>query len=197
MGAITRTLANNITTGGVITSSGINNNSLSSVTSLPSGVGGKVLQVVSTTKTSPFTASISASFTDVTGLSATITPASTSNKILVVCTVNWGTSTVYAAMLKLLRGATAISIGDAGGSRTQASTSGMTHTYDNNRGLNAAFSVLDTPSTTSATTYKVQIGIPEVSGGVAQVNTSGTTGDLDQAYIARSASTITLYEIAG
>ena len=43
MGAITRALANNITTGGVITSSGINNSSLSSVTDLPTGVGGSMV----------------------------------------------------------------------------------------------------------------------------------------------------------
>jgi hypothetical protein len=55
MGTITRTIANNITTGGVITSSGINNSSLSSVTALPAAIAtGKVLQVV-TAKTDSYT----------------------------------------------------------------------------------------------------------------------------------------------
>ena len=47
---------------------------------LGTGVGGKVLQVVSTTKTDTFTGNGTA--IDVTGLSVTITPSSTSNKIL-------------------------------------------------------------------------------------------------------------------
>ena len=46
---------------------------------LGSGVGGKVLQVVSATKTDVFQTS-SSSFVDVTGLSVSITPASTSNR---------------------------------------------------------------------------------------------------------------------
>ena len=45
MGSITRTLANNITTGGVILPSGINNTSLSSVTALPAGVGGSMVKL--------------------------------------------------------------------------------------------------------------------------------------------------------
>ena len=58
----------------------LNNNSLSSVTSLPAGVGGKVLQVVSTAKTNGF-GTTSSSLTDITGLSVAITPSSSSNKI--------------------------------------------------------------------------------------------------------------------
>jgi len=83
MGAITRTLANNITTGGVILPSGINNTSISNVTSLPAGVGGKVLQIVqdvnSTSTEIPTTNTYST-----TNLSASITPISTSSKILVL-----------------------------------------------------------------------------------------------------------------
>ena len=52
---------------------------------LASGVGGKVLQVVSTTKTDTFTVSTANSSdpADITGLSVAITPASSSNKVLV------------------------------------------------------------------------------------------------------------------
>ena len=62
----------------------LNNLSVSALTALPSGVGGKVLQVVSTTKTDVFTASLNNSFTDITGLSVSITPSSASNKILIL-----------------------------------------------------------------------------------------------------------------
>ena len=91
MGAITRTLANNITTGGVILPSGINNTSISNVTTLPAGVGGKVLQVVQVTKQDSQTFNlITGTLSDITGMSASITPSSSSNKVLVMFTVHIG-----------------------------------------------------------------------------------------------------------
>ena len=48
---------------------------------------GKILQVQSTIKTDTFTTT-SGSVTDITGLSVSITPASTSNKVLVIARVN-------------------------------------------------------------------------------------------------------------
>ena len=83
MGAITRALANNITTGGVITSSGINNNSLSSVTSLPSSVGGKVLQAVRTTTTGEYT-NATATYTTFSALQTSITTINANSKFLVI-----------------------------------------------------------------------------------------------------------------
>jgi len=51
-----------------------NNNTISAITALPASIStGKVLQVVSVTKTDTFTTS-SSSFTDITGLTANITP---------------------------------------------------------------------------------------------------------------------------
>ena len=50
---------------------------------LASGVGGKTLQVVSTHKSDTFTHSTT-TFTDITGMSATITPSSSSSKILII-----------------------------------------------------------------------------------------------------------------
>ena len=58
----------------------INNNTLSAITGLPAGVGGKVLQVVSTLS-SVDTSTTGTTMGD-TGLEASITPSSTSNKIL-------------------------------------------------------------------------------------------------------------------
>ena len=55
-----------------------NNNTLSSVTALPTGLGGKVLQVVTVAKTDTFSTS-SNTFVDITGLSASITPSNASN----------------------------------------------------------------------------------------------------------------------
>ena len=77
---------------------------------------GKILQVVQSTKTN--TQSIqSQSFTDVTGLSATITPSSASSKILVTFNISIGCNNY--GMINLLRGSTNIFRGDADGNRIQ------------------------------------------------------------------------------
>ena len=70
----------------------LNNNSLSSVTALPAGVGGKVLQVVSTANSTLAQVSTnSTTFADVSGLDLVITPTSTSSKFVLF--VNWHTDT--------------------------------------------------------------------------------------------------------
>ena len=174
----------------------LNNLSLSAVTALPAGVGGKVLQVVSTNKTDTFaSSSLSNTFVDVTGLSVTITPSSTSNKILILATVNHGVDGIRATALKLLRNSTAINIGTASGNRPATSTVGIGQNYDSNRGQVSSINFLDSPSTTSAITYKIQVGGLEATGNVSRINTTGT--DQDDTFIARSASTITAIEIAG
>ena len=53
---------------------------------------GSILQVVSTTKTDHFT-STSASQTEITGLNVSITPSSSSNKILLLVNINFGAAT--------------------------------------------------------------------------------------------------------
>ena len=63
----------------------LKNNSLSNISSLPAGVGGKVLQVVNA-HTGTQATSNSTTYAD-TGLTATITPSSTSSKILVLMTM--------------------------------------------------------------------------------------------------------------
>lgn len=157
---------------------------------------GAVVQVVSTTKTDTFaSSSIANTFVDVTGLSVSITPSSASNKILILATVNHGTDGIRATALKLLRDSTAINIGTASGNRTAASTVAIGENYDSNRGEVSSINYLDSPSTTSSVTYKIQIGIIESTGNVARVNTSGADGDFT--YIARAASTITVMEIKG
>ena len=65
-----------------------NNNTISAITALPAAITtGKVLQVVSTTK-SDVTSSTSTSYADITGMAVSITPSSTSSKILVIYGIN-------------------------------------------------------------------------------------------------------------
>ena len=157
---------------------------------------GSVLQVVTTFKNDVFSASLAGgSFTDVTGFSVTITPISTTSKILVLASYTLATG--GAAMTsRLLRNGTLISNGIATGARVSASSAAISHTGDANRGVPTSINFLDSPSTTSAVTYKLQIGAVEPSGThTCFFNTSGV--DNDAAYNARPASSITLLEIAG
>jgi hypothetical protein len=157
---------------------------------------GKVLQVVSTTKTDSFSTSAT-SMTDVTGLSVSITPTTSTSKILVLLTLNLaGANGNAGASYQLVRGSTAIAIGDAAGSRPQASGS-IAYIADANSSTALSGSFLDSPATTSATTYKIQVvpgGAP--SAGNAYVNRTQNDTNGTNFYNARTASTITVMEIA-
>lgn len=152
---------------------------------------GTILQVVSTVKTDTFTMS-STTFADVTGLSATITPSSATSKIYVVVTGNAGSQVGVTAIFgRLLRDSTAICIGDAAGSRTRASFDTITANSSFTSAL--AINFLDSPNTTSAVTYKLQIA--GSSANAVYINRSHV--DSDAASASRQASTITLMEVAG
>jgi len=147
--------------------------------SLAAGLGGKVLQVVQTTKTSFF--STTSTNVDITGASVTITPSSTSSKILLIVSGQYGTSNDSYGHIKVLRGSTTLDIGDARGSTTRATTSaGLRIGGGQSDAVSRAFAInlMDTPNTTSATTYKLQMiritGTICVGGALA--NTSSHRG---------------------
>jgi hypothetical protein len=153
---------------------------------------GSVIQVQSTTKTDTFSASNSNVFTDITGLSVSITPTSSSSKILVTTNVIGSATSNGVANIQLIRGSTAICIGDAASARTRATISTDSNGLD--QVVTASFNFLDSPATTSATTYKLAINTGD-TGGTAYINR--TLGDGDNLYQGRYASTITVMEIAG
>lgn len=150
------------------------------------GGGGKVLQVVSATKTDTFT-STSGTYTDITGLSVSITPSATSSKIMVFVNLTGnGSPAVNGSFYQLVRGSTAIAIGDTAAGKTSAS--GTMYLNDAGQQTSTSFSHLDSPATTSATTYKVQGLIPS---GTFYINRSSGDGGST----ARTVSTITVMEI--
>jgi len=153
---------------------------------------GGILQVVSTTKTDATFSMASATFADITGLSATITPSSTSSKILIFYTVNAGVSQDAAVATNILRNSTSIAIGDASGSRTRVNSK------ENNRTAGVPFSMgnqfLDAPATTSEITYKIQIA---TGAGTLFVNRESTNSNSAILQFAQAVSTITLMEVAG
>ncbi|NDB61359.1 hypothetical protein EB001_23410 [bacterium] len=164
---------------------------------LASGVGGKVLQVVQTTKTDTFTTT-STSFVDVTGLSVSITPSSTSNKILVLVQISYGGSVNTYGGAKLIRGSTSIFEGTSDGASRTETTIPMTTSNEPNSEANKMYTgsifYLDSPSTTSSTTYKIQIF---TSSGTETLAVNRNGSDSNNNYNNRSTSSITVMEIAG
>ena len=171
-----------------------NNNTISAITALPASITtGKVLQVVTDTKIDTFSTS-STSYTDVTGLSVAITPSSTSSKIFVMAHAAIDHGDSRTMMIQLVRGSTALHVGTAASNRPGATF--FTHSDqggDNTVHYTGAFQYLDTPNTTSATTYKLQARISSSNAG----HINRTSNNTDNSNNARSASGITVMEIAG
>ena len=152
---------------------------------------GKVLQVVQTVKTDTFSSS-TGSFIDVTGLSVSITPSSASNKILILSDIRYGTNANSGyAFFKLLRGSTDIYLGNAAGSRIRGFGGGGSTDAATLTQLSTVF--LDSPSTTSSTTYKIQIYNQNAATYAVYVNR--TYNDTDNTSYSRAASSITVMEI--
>ena len=155
---------------------------------------GAILQVVSTTKTDTASTSTSGSFTDVSGMSVSITPSSTSSKILITFHINLGHTNYVSGFVRLVRDSTAISVGDAAGSRIVATVAMADDPIDDEINCYSA-TFLDSPSTTSATTYKLQITTEgEANTGDVFINRSGE--DSDNIQNARVVSSITVMEVS-
>jgi len=152
---------------------------------------GKILQVVQTVKTDTFTVSTTntSAPADITGFSATITPTSTSNKILITAQLSVGGSTSHTNFL-IDRDGTDIAIADAAGSRQRLTT--IEGIAGGGAGGSATINFLDTPSSTSALTYKIQANN---NGSTTYINRTQVDGDTNS--YSRQISTLTLMEIAG
>jgi hypothetical protein len=144
---------------------------------------GSILQVVNTFKNDVFS-STSSTYTDVTGLSVSITPTSATNKIFILVTSSYTNSAVGQPLsINLVRGSTTIS---------QPATSpaffATAIPYVNQADIQVPWSLsyVDSPATTSATTYKIQAK----SGGTWYINGGRSTNDFAQT------STIIVMEIA-
>jgi hypothetical protein len=166
--------------------------------SLASGVptraqlpAGSVLQVVQTQKTDTFALTGTTAFTDITGLSVTITPTAATNKILIFYAVQVGTDGYCD--LRLVRNSTNIAQGDAYLTQTRSTTHSGPEAATSQ--LHHSMCWLDSPATTSATTYKLQLGTPYNALYNAYINRAANNDDAT--YNARTVSTITVMEIAG
>jgi hypothetical protein len=154
---------------------------------LASGVGGKVLQVVQTVKTDIFTRSSSTSFADITDVSVSITPSSTSSKILLMFDADVSSSRtdgsptfVYFKLTKAVGGGSASDVtgalGDSRGSSIRAWCNAGSR-FGSNVQITAEHThaqYLDSPSTTSALVYQVQV---RSTDGTATIGGSESTSD--------------------
>ena len=150
---------------------------------------GKVLQVLQAVKTDTYTHA-SNTYTDLTGITLDITPSATSSKILVMTQLSMAVDNGGQPGLKLLRDSTALNLGASASSRIQATTTYFTEaTWEM---MPVSIIYLDSPSSTSALTYKVQ-GRTAGSGNTLYLNRSALDSDSDSYY--RAGSSITLMEI--
>ena len=161
---------------------------------LPSGSSGGIIQVKSVSKTDTFSSN-STSYTDVTGLSVSITPTRADSKILVMMHVQIGHDSDVAGFLRLMRDSTAIAVGTDVSSRI-ASTVAMADDPTDDEINSTSITFLDSPSTTSSTTYKVQMNT-EASGNTGYVHVNRSGEDADNNQNGRTCSTITVMEVSG
>ena len=150
--------------------------------------GGKVLQCLQVYKQDRFSTD-SQSWVDVTDMSLAITPAATTSKILVIASLTWNSTNWNA--IKLVRTTTDIMIGDAAtGAQANETISGVaTASYGQS---NASPMFLDSPSTTSATTYKVQ---GYCHSAASPLYFGRSTIDYDAVSTGSTPQTLTLIEI--
>ena len=162
----------------------------------PTGGGGGIVQVKSTTLTTNVNVTIASgantTFYDVSGLSVAITPKFSTSKILIRYNINVSINTdSNIAFFQIVRGSTAVGNGTQGSSRTKCHTALRGQHSDTNPHGVTSGEFLDSPSTTSATTYKIQY---TVDGNTCFINKA--TGDSDVAAHPSPLSTLTLMEVS-
>ena len=160
---------------------------------LPSGSSGGIIQVKMGTFTDRFTTN-SATMVD-TGLSVSITPTRADSKILVnVSLGSFANGTgLKRAFMNIVRDSTNVIVGDADtGHEVTAAVNTRASGYASGTQIPLSFMVLDSPSTTSSVTYKVQASIGSDSGNVYL-----NYPESNDQYGANTASTIVVIEFSG
>ena len=158
---------------------------------LPSGASGGIIQIVQTVKTDTFSANTGSSFVDITGMTVTITPQSASNKILIIPSINLAANQSHRHGFIIVRGSTNIHIADSASNRTRSTAfQGNPPTSVNSYHYCVPF--LDSPNTTSATTYKLQC---RGEGSNTDIFVNRGESDPDAGDRLRGASSMTAMEV--
>ena len=156
---------------------------------------GNILQVVQTFKTDSVSIT-SSSYVDITGMTLSITPQSSSNKILLDVNLNAGGGNNMYAGIKVMRDSTALGVSTAMSlsSQVNASFAAYTDSGGNSdvKAYNFGFRHLDSPNTTSATTYKLQV----YTRSAVEFTLNRPSENDNEVYMIGQTSAITAYEVA-
>lgn len=163
---------------------------------LPAGSAGGIIQVRSTTLTTTASYAISGmTWTEVGGLTTTITPTRSDSKILCMVTIGAiasnGSNQRYGMALR--RNSTNIGVNSDGSNHTRANWSYTGRALGNAPDAHISYTYLDSPASTSAQTYKVMI----TTEGSYTLYINRSSGDSDSSSVFRAASTFTLMEVSG
>ena len=160
-------------------------------TGVPTGGGGGIVQIKSTHITASFQTQ-SETYTDITGHSVTITPKFNTSKILIDYRVSWmhTGSNGATATLRLLRNGTNIGVPVATDDRMGILLLSLGSTQNMS---NSSINYLDSPATTSAITYKMQIHLDSAGGSGGHIFGINHYPPNDNY---RSTSSITAYEVS-
>ena len=164
---------------------------------------GSILQVVHTEKTTSFTGTSvqtgAGYYIDVTGLSATITPTSSSNKILILTNMYIGATTTnagYQQHFRIKRNGTAVILGAGEGSRPTSTGRINMYTFTTHGMMQFSGVHYDSPASTSALTYQIALG-GYTGSPIVYLNRSETWQVLANDYDSTPVSTLTLMEVSG
>lgn len=150
-----------------------------------------VIQVQSVVKTDTFVSSGTSAWSTITGLSVNITPRFATSRILLLSQVNAaGQVNTFA---RYRRNGTVIGVGDASGSRMQATASSWYYNADANTDKSMPMIFIDTPASTGLLTYDIQMSTPE---GNFTYYVNRTFDDSNGVGRSRTISTIIAMEIS-
>ena len=156
---------------------------------------GHIIQVVSTTYTENFSASISGmSWTEVPGLTTVITPSSSSSKILISVTIGGIESSGLNQRMgmALRKNSTNIAINTTSGGNQRKGSWAGSGTNSNDIRNQAFFTHLDSPATTSTVTYRVMI----TTEGSYTMFINRSNSNANSSSVFKTASSMTLYEVS-
>ena len=166
---------------------------------LPSGSAGGIIQIRQTLKTDSFNTN-SQNLVDITGMSVSITPTRSDSKILVEVHLNFSGDNNMYGQVRLVRDPGDQTVG--GSTAVSGNQTHVTFGVNTPNGANGQYKmysaecqILDSPSTTSTLTYKLQVASTNTGGNYFYLNRPSNNDN--QQYIIGGSSTITAMEVSG